>query len=334
MWKNLIGFISGLFLKNLLTKILCLVMSFLLFIYIQTSENIEKTFTIPVSIANRPPSLLVTSWSDKQVEVFVYGPIAKMAHIKAEELSLTLFLDEQQLPGQVEFSLTPDQVKVPPGIHVRSIRPTFMAIKLESIVAKSFKIQPVIEGTAKDGYEVVDIGVLDPVAEVLGPPSVLSRMVAIETEPIDLDGMSVSFKQRVGFRIPNQVSLSKEHRAIVAVTIREKIAQRTLEDVAVVATSGRLALQIRPPVVSIELEGPQSLIQSMTAERLKPSVHDEGLKEGASTRLPVELESQPERLAAKFIPVSVLVTVQRSDSQSETGQSLEREDRGSKEAPQ
>src|SRR5262249_40057015 len=126
---------------------------------------------------------------------------------------------------------------------------------------------------------------------------------------VDIASMTGSFKQRVGFRTPNLVSLSVQRSAIVAVTIREKTLQRTLENVPVQSSSGRPDLIIEPKSVSIELEGPYSIIQSMTPALLAPVVSEEGLRPGVPMKRPVLLRSVPaQKIDIQIQPAEVLVT--------------------------
>jgi YbbR domain-containing protein len=308
--RNLLSTLFGLVFHNIFTKLLCLLMAFLLYVYVNTSENIDRDFVIPLSIANRPPQMLVTSQSAADARVVVYGPRAKMDQLKASELSLTLSLRDSQGSGEVAFPIYTDQVTTPPGIRVRSIEPASVTLKLEAIAARTVEIRPAIDGTPREGYEVASVQVSPPLIEVAGPSSVLGTMQTLETESVDIAGMSGSFKQRVGFRIPNLVSLSVQRSAIVAVTIREKTLQRTLENLPVRGFSGRTDLAIEPRVVAVELEGPYSIIQSMTPALVEPVVSEEGLRPGISAKRPVLLRAVPaQKIDIRVQPPEVLVTL-------------------------
>jgi YbbR domain-containing protein len=308
--KKWLGAIVGLLFHNLMTKLLCLLMAFLLYLYVNTSENIDRNFDLPLSIANRPPQMLVTSQSADDVRVVVYGPRAKMDQLKANDLSVTLSLMESQGTGEVVFPLYTDQVSTPPGIRVRSIEPASVTLKLEPIVARTVEIRPILTGTPKEGFEVASVQVSPPLIEVAGPPSVLGTMKFLETEPIDIANMTGSFNQRVGFQTPPLVSRSNARPAIVAVTIREKTLHRTLENVPVGSMSGRADLGLEPRNVSIELEGAYSVVQSMTPALLEPVVSEEGLKPGVPTKRPVLLRSVPaQKIEIRIQPAEVLVTL-------------------------
>jgi YbbR domain-containing protein len=307
--KVLLGALLRLVFHNLLTKLLCLLMAFLLYLYVNTSENIDRDFTLPLSIANRPAQMLVTSQSASDVHVVVYGPRAKMDQLKASDLMVTLSLRDSQGSGEVVFPVYTDQVETPPGIRVRSIEPASVTLKLEAIVPRTVEIHAGIDGVPKEGYEVASVQVSPPRIEVAGPPSVLSAMQTLETESVDIAGMTGSFKQRVGFRTPNLVSLPVQRSAIVAVTIREKTLQRILENVPVGSLSGRTDLVFEPKSVSVELLGPYSIVQSLTSDLVEPVVSDDGLRPGVPAKRPVTLRAVPaQKIDVVIEPKEVIVT--------------------------
>jgi YbbR domain-containing protein len=308
--KHIVALIFGLLFHNFITKLLCLVMAFVLYVYVNTSENIDRDFVVPISISNRPPSLLITQQSASEARLVVNGPKAKMDQLKPEDLALTLSLRDSQRPGEVSFRLYADQVATPPGIRVRSLEPASVLLQLESIVARTVEIRAMLDGQPREGYEVAEVKVTPPLIEVAGPPSVLGRMSSIETDPVDIEGMTGSFKQRVGFRTPNLVSLSVRRSTIVAVTIRERTLHRTFESRPVRAVSGRTDLTIEPALVEVALEGPYSIVQAMTPELLEPVVSDDGLLPGQSAQRPVVLRAvPPQRIEVSIEPAEVRIAV-------------------------
>ena len=308
--RNVFRVLFGLLFHNLITKLLCLLMAFLLYVYVNTSENIDRDFVIPLSIANRPPHMLVTSQSVADVRVVVNGPRAKMDQLQADDFSITLSLREAERPGEMGFRLYTDQVATPPGIRVRSIEPAQVTMRLEAIVASTVKIRPVLDGTPREGYELAEVKVTPDQVEVVGPPSVLDRLDALETEAVDIAGMTGSFVQRVGFRIPSLVSLSVQHSAIVAVTIREKTLERTLEGVPIRALSGRADVTIEPASASVQLSGPFSLIQSMTPAVIDLVVDDAALGPGEKAKRPVVPKSVPaQRIEVRVEPAEATISV-------------------------
>jgi hypothetical protein len=311
--KNLFRFLFGLVFHNFITKLLCLLMAFVLYIYVNTSEDIDREVVLSIAIANRQPNLIVTSQSVSEARVLVNGPRAKMDQLKPDDLSMTLSLRDGQKPGELTFRLYPDLVQVPPGIRVRVIEPASVVLRLEPIVARTLEIRPVLEGAPREGYEVAEVRVSPATIEAAGPPSVLDELSVLETEVVDIEGTTGSFKQRVAFRPPNMVSAPARRSAIVAVTIRERSLQRTFEHVPIREAGGRTQVLIEPPQVSVQLDGPYSIVQSMARELLVPVVSAEGLAPGESARRPVALQSVPlQRVEVLLDPAEVLLSVPSS----------------------
>ena len=181
--------------RNLGTKLLALAIAILLWFAFsaQQRERIsERTYRIPLSVANVPASTLIASPLPPNVEVRLRGPFTALRQLDPDRLEAVLDLTDAPR-GEKIHRLAPEDVNVPREIEVISIAPSEVRVVLDSSAEKSLPISARLTGKPAPGATVTEVTVEPRVARLVGPASTLSKMTAIETDPISLDDRSTGF---------------------------------------------------------------------------------------------------------------------------------------------
>jgi hypothetical protein len=174
-------------LRNLGTKILALAIAILVWFVFsaQQRERIsERTYRIPLSVANVPAQALIASPLPPTVEVRLSGPFT----------ALRAVIDLAGAPlGEKIYRLDPEDINVPQQVEVISIAPSEIRVALDATAEKTLPIAAQLTGAPAPGYEVGQVLVEPPVARLIGPKSALSRMTSAQTDPVSTADRAADF---------------------------------------------------------------------------------------------------------------------------------------------
>jgi hypothetical protein len=113
---------------------------------IPKSTITHATFTIPLKVKNQPENLVLISHMENiNIEVRLEGHQTIIPSLSAQQIQATVDLTGLN-PGEAIIPLTPEAISAPQQVKVTGISPSSVTLKLESIVSKMVKVQPVILG--------------------------------------------------------------------------------------------------------------------------------------------------------------------------------------------
>ena len=151
-------------------------------------------------------------------------------------------------------------------------------------------------GEPAAGFAVVN-ALAKPLSVILqGPENVLSSIEEILTKPIDIKGLSGSFKKEIALDLPEDIESAAHSGIILAeVFIKEKIVTQIITDIIVNGKGTSYDYSIKPPIIDIEVKGPGHIIGKLHKKTgVKVYVDLEGLNPGvyirrATITLPVKI---------------------------------------------
>jgi YbbR domain-containing protein len=184
-------------LRNLGTKLLALAIAILVWFVFsaQQRERIsERSYRIPLSIANVPPGTLIASPLPPTIEVRLRGPFTALRQLDPVKLEAVVDLADATR-GEGIHRLAPEDINVPQSVEVIAIAPSEIRIALDTIAEKTLPIVARVISKPADGFEVVDVVVEPRAARLNGPASALSAMKAVETDPISLANRAATFSE-------------------------------------------------------------------------------------------------------------------------------------------
>jgi YbbR domain-containing protein len=186
---------SSVLFRNLGTKILALAIAILLWFVFsaQQRERIsERTYRIALSVANVPAATLIASPLPPTVEVRLRGPFTALRQLDPDRIEAVIDLTNAPR-GERIYRLAPEDVNVPREVEVIAIAPSEIRVELDAAAEKSLPIAARLTGKPARGFELGEVSVEPRVARLVGPASALSRMTAVETDPIPLADRAASF---------------------------------------------------------------------------------------------------------------------------------------------
>jgi len=167
-------------------KLVSLGLSLTLWVYVTSKGKTEMTLTVPLELRNIPQDMAVVGNVAGSLEVRIQGQERVLRDIK----------DTGKMVGIIDLSLTkvgentvhisPDDIKRPADVTVTHMSMSEIRVKLEPLVRKAFRLQPVLHGAPAAGHRLARIIVTPPKITVEGPESLMTALSRLQTIPIDI----------------------------------------------------------------------------------------------------------------------------------------------------
>lgn len=181
--------------RNLGTKILALAIAILAWFVFsaQQRERIsERTYRIPLSVANVPSGTLIASPLPPSIEVRLRGPFTALRQLDPAKLEAVIDLTDTPR-GERIYRLDPEDINVPQQVEVIAIAPSEIRVALDATAEKTLPIAARLTGSPAPGFEVGEVLVEPHVARLFGPESALSRMISVPTDPVSIADRAADF---------------------------------------------------------------------------------------------------------------------------------------------
>jgi len=213
---------KGALFRNFWLKILALALSTLLWFLVVGERGTEIGFLIPLELKDIPADMVVTSNPPREVEVRVTGSKTLLSNLSPGQVSVVLDLSKA-VPGTNKFSLMNEQIKVPRGISVVRLNPSFIKIKTEKLQSRELPIKVKLTGIVAEGYELVESSVEPEKVEVVGTRNQLRRLKSISTTTFDVSGITSDETASLSLDLPESgASKLTPDSVVVSIKVIEK----------------------------------------------------------------------------------------------------------------
>lgn len=186
--------------KNLGLKVVSLLLAFVLWFIVSAPrrERVrERIVTAPLSVVALSPEFVITTEIPGSVAVRVRGRQNDLRTLTPTSLEVPVDMGWAQQTGEVEITLRPQAINVPPEIEVLSIVPNKIRFRIERLRQKTVAIRPFLVGSPPDGYLVGQATANPDLALVSGPESQIRNLSEVATERIIMTGRTGTFVQNV-----------------------------------------------------------------------------------------------------------------------------------------
>ncbi len=278
-------------------------------------ERMSKTFPVEIEIQGEPA--VGYQFGDLKVnpdKVRVEGPRSAVERVKTvrarlfvQDLRATLervmevrAYDERGLPVE-EVTVTPNQVQV-----------TLPVKQLGGY--RDVSVRVVLEGQPATGYLIANIAVYPPVVTLFSPnpTKVLEIPGFVETEPVNIEGVTEDVELRVGLKLPEDIQVVGEDKVLVQIAVQPVKTSVTVQlPVEVVGLSPNHRATVSPSTVDVILLGPVVVLKNFKPEEsMRAYVDVTDLEPGTHT-LEVRVEVFLKDVEVKAIlPPQVEVTIE------------------------
>ncbi len=136
-------------------------------------------------------------------------------------------------------------------------------------------------GEPAPGYRVLNTSVNPPSVLVTGRPSQLELPFRVQTEPIDVTGLTETFSTRISLVLPAGITLDEVQEIVATVEIEPfsstKVFNRPVE---VLGLDDQLEAIVQPETARVVLFGPLPVLDALPEQEVEVTVDTFGLAEG------------------------------------------------------
>src|SRR5918912_3819293 len=187
----------------------------------------------PDSVTVRGPA----SFIDRVKEALVEIPL--------DQLTLSINNTYQPVPVDARRETVAGLKVAPPSVSVE-------VPVAQQVSYKEVGIRPIIRGKLASGYYLEPVEVNPPSATIVGEPAQLAAVTYVETEPVDVTGLSATSVRQVFLRAPNGVTFLQPRPVTLTLRINPIPATQVLQVVPTVTGLGG-GLQLVDPLPTVEL---------------------------------------------------------------------------------
>jgi len=270
----------------------------------------EADIFIPVDSKKIPEGLIMTNGPFTGIEVHVRGPKSIIRTLSDLKIQYTIDLSGVNIGVNV-IPIHQAQIPLPNAVSILKINPNSVIVKVENEIRKTLPVNISLTGKPAKGFVVVGAEAKPVSVTLRGSEDTLGQMDKVSTKPIDIKGLSGSFKKEVALDLVENLKLVDSSKIILSnVFIKEQLATKTFDNIPVQGDGSLYVYRITPPAITIKVKGPVNMIEKLYGNNgIQVYVDLKGLKPGvyykrATIKLPVKttlIDAKPEILKVKIV---------------------------------
>ena len=297
-------------------KLLAVIFAVMLWFYVDAEQNPVKSmhFDIPVQYVNQQENYEVSN-GVTTVRVTVRGKEDELSGLRKEDFSAIVDLSNAQV-GTGEYEI---QLKAPEMAERISYLPNRTSLQLDQKINKQVPVRVRTSGTMLEGYEISSTEVLPNKVTISGLSQVLDEISDIETEAIDVSGITNEITKEVWLHVPEGVAIEGEKRIVVHFMIQEKQGRVNHEmTVAAHNVPSNMEVEVVQSAVTVQLSGNETLLKNQQElANIVLYVDCSGLDGGTHT-LPVQVECYGALHVEQVAPAQVDVILTEKTNEQDT----------------
>jgi uncharacterized protein (TIGR00159 family) len=191
---------------------------------VSRGQDTLVSLDIPVDYMNRASGTEIIDTSVKSVSLVLSGSGALVKSITPDQVNVRLDLSNSVI-GPNSFSITSDNISLPPGILLREVTPPVIDVVIDKTIKKELPVQIDWVGKLPGNLILID-SVTDPEkVEIVGGKRILEKIETLYTEKVLLDNLSGKGEITVNL-VLNPASLKSASGSKDKVTIQYLIRNR------------------------------------------------------------------------------------------------------------
>jgi len=204
----------GLLRRNLLAKVIALLVATVLWFFIMNDQNpsIEGSFTVPLTIVNAPEGYKVTHNVD-EIKIKVRGPRSLFVAVTGSEFKAYVDLNGIA-EGKQSVKV---QTVLPAGFELIETAPETLTFNIDKIVQQKIKTEVIVTGTSAPGTTVAKISPALSNVMIEGPSKAVSQVTRV-IGYVSLTGNNADFEVAIPLTAVNADGREVEEVKVVPET--------------------------------------------------------------------------------------------------------------------
>lgn len=177
---------------NLPLKLLALASAVLLWYSVAHEPTVEMIYNVPVEFHNMPENLAVSAESVPTAHVRLRGPDRILRALEPPDIHPVIDVAElrRERSGERIYQLGSGSVRVPYGVEVIEVQPSFFRLAFDRRTRREVPIQARVVGELPTGYRIERITVVPDKIDIVGPEQRVNAIRTALTEMIDVTGIT------------------------------------------------------------------------------------------------------------------------------------------------
>jgi YbbR domain-containing protein len=250
--------------------------------------------------------------SIEPIRVIVSGSASQVAKVSEVHAALDISGADSNISQTVPVRAYDDS-----GNQITNVSITPASVQVEQPVTllggyRNVVVKVLTTGQVAEGYWLTNVSVTPPNVTVFSanPEKVIALPGYVETDPLDLTGLSDDVDIRATLNLPEGVSLAGEESVLVRLSIAALEGSLPISlPVEVIGLSPEYQATVSPETVELLLIGPLPILNNLSPASLRISVNMSGLEPGGYQVKPV-VDLLPSQVkVASMLPEQVEVTI-------------------------
>lgn len=210
---------------NWKTKVICIVLSILIYVFYQTQTVQTKTLIVPLNLNSNGIVVPLNSYPTT-ARVLVAASPSSILQISEEDITAILdidnYVDEGKFDIPIKLELSDKILHLPDTVEIKRVRPSSVNLTLEQKEDKYVSITPDVTGIPQRGYSIdsKEISSYPSTVRITGAKSIVEKIGSIHTEKIDVTGTSQSMRVSTKLRNENKnIKIYLPEEIVVSYTI-------------------------------------------------------------------------------------------------------------------
>ena len=184
------------------------------------------TLDIPIEYMDRNPQMEIMDTSVNMVSLHLSGSGALIKSIQPEHIHARLDLSKAAA-GVNAYTLTPENITLPPGIVLKTIHPQKIVVTLDTMLKKELPVQVDWAGKLPENLILERVKLTPESVTVSGGSLTLKKIITVYTHPIHLENIRGSGQISVGLTLDDkvvQMAPGSADKILVEYKIKKRLA--------------------------------------------------------------------------------------------------------------
>jgi YbbR domain-containing protein len=278
--------------KDWWLKLVALVAAVVLWLFARLEREYTRELKLGLDMSLLPTEYVVVDQNVDSVSVEIRGKGRYLVQLGKFEPKIVLPLVSMK-EGRERLRIGPENVNLPEQIQVRSLDPYQIELGIERRAKRKVAVIVRSDGIPAEGFAISNID-YDKTVDLYGTKEVVSTFSHLFSEPLNVDGVSVSFSTKLAIQVPDTAGLATEPSSILVKVRVEPETTVVLTNVPVslkgVPLQGQAYLLNKE--VKLTLRGPVSLLRGYSKDEVEVTISVSSLTRG-DYRLPADVSLAP-----------------------------------------
>ena len=175
--------------RDLGWKFASLLVAVLMWLAFRGTRDMTTSVAAPVQYRNIPKQLEIASDPVDQVHLMLRGPSARLSRVTGSSYPIVIDLKDVRAPGERTFTISNENLNLPAGVELEKAVPGQLRLRLEIRAAREVPVRARYINIPPDYIFVREL-ITPQFLNIVGPESRVARVQSVETDPIDLRGVT------------------------------------------------------------------------------------------------------------------------------------------------